>query len=435
MPSAKAREAMAAEKDADHTQTATERVTMSEVQYLNLIAALARQTESLTARIDTLTQASTNEVNTWKQGFAMEISILKEGFAMEMNGLKQGFATEMEKLKTEIAAMVHTQLANIQVPISPSASYAAVARTPPASRPSNIQSLTGSTPLSAISDTLYCTIDTSKVAEENKGMTQPGALRKALETEIRTQTEQEKWNCVAITKDPRNVARVRVTCRDEQELSKVKEAAQKIAAKGARVMRDQLYPVKVDNVNRAAVLNQDNSIREGAAEIFGTENKVRIAKMAWLSNKNTTKAYGSMVIYVTKDSDAIQLLQGQYFNVEGESAFTRVFEHRNGPVQCYNCQEIGHKAFSCKKMQRCAKCSKEGHRHSECIEEGPKCVPCGGPHESFSKNCRVLYPSRSERNAVSPVAGNPMVVDNPVTMQLQLDAQLSTPAQNTTASW
>lgn len=424
MPSTKARETMATEEEVSYTQTATENVTMSEVQYLNLIGLFTRKIEALTAKIDTLTQESANEA-----------MILKQGFTLEIIALKQGFGIELEKLKTEIAAMVHTQLANIQVPISPSASYAAVARTPPASRPSNLQSFTGSTPASAISDTLYCTIDTSKVAEENKGMAQPGALRKALETEMRTQIEQEKWNCVAITKDPRNVARVRVTCRDEQELSKVKEAAQKIAAKGARVMRDQLYPVKVDNVNRTAVLNQDNSIREGAAEIFGTENKVRIAKMAWLSNKNTAKAYGSMVIYVTKDSDAKQLLRGQYFNVEGESAFTRVFEHRNGPVQCYNCQAIGHKAFSCKKMQRCAKCSKEGHRHRECTEEGPKCVPCGGPHESFSRNCRVLYPSRSEQNTVSPVAGNPMVVDNPVSMRLQLDAQLSTSAQNTTVSW
>jgi hypothetical protein len=25
-----------------------------------------------------------------------------------------------------------------------------------------------------------------------------------------------------------------------------------------------------------------------------------------------------------------------------------------------------------------------------------KCVPCGGPHESFSRNCRKLYPSQHE---------------------------------------
>jgi hypothetical protein len=26
----------------------------------------------------------------------------------------------------------------------------------------------------------------------------------------------------------------------------------------------------------------------------------------------------------------------------------------------------------------------------------PKCVPCGGPHESFSRRCPKLYPARHE---------------------------------------
>jgi hypothetical protein len=101
-----------------------------------------------------------------------------------------------------------------------------------------------------------------------------------------------------------------------------------------------------------------------------------------------------MVVYVTKGSDAVRLLQGQYFHIAGESAYTSVYELRNGPVQCYNCQAIGHKAFSCKKMQVCANCAKEGHHHRDCLEEVPKCVPCGGPHESFSRNCGTLHPMR-----------------------------------------
>lgn len=37
----------------------------------------------------------------------------------------------------------------------------------------------------------------------------------------------------------------------------------------------------------------------------------------------------------------------------GESAYTSVFAPREDPIQCYNCQEIGHKAFSDKKLQVC----------------------------------------------------------------------------------
>ena len=125
--------------------------------------------------------------------------------------------------------------------------------------------------------------------------------------------------------------------------------------------------------------------------MLGKENNVQIAKLAWLSKKDNPKAYGSIVIYVTKGCDARRLLQDQFFYVAGESGWTSVFEPFSGPVQCYNCQEIGHKAFNCKKTQVCGKCAKEGHHHSDCIEAIQKCVLCKGSHESFSRNC----PSRN----------------------------------------
>lgn len=68
---------------------------------------------------------------------------------------------------------------------------------------------------------------------------------------------------------------------------------------GLRALRDQFYLVKVDNANCSAELDRDGSIRPEAAEVLGRENEVRIAKMAWLSKKDTAKAYGSMVVYVT----------------------------------------------------------------------------------------------------------------------------------------
>jgi hypothetical protein len=200
---------------------------------------------------------------------------------------------------------------------------------------------------------------------------------------------------MAVVKDVRR-EHIRVTCRDEVELQHVKEAAQKASIPGARVLRDQLHPVKIDNANRTTILDQDGRIRPEAAEILGKENDVSIAKVAWLSRKDTGRAYGSMVVYVTKASDAVRLLQGQYFHVDGESAYTRIYEPQSGPTQCYRCQELGHKAFSCTKLQRCAKCSQEGHHHSGCRAAILKCTLCGGPHESFSKNCRLLHPPRHE---------------------------------------
>jgi hypothetical protein len=110
-----------------------------------------------------------------------------------------------------------------------------------------------------------------------------------------------------------------------------------------------LYLVRVDNANRIAVLDANGNLLLGAMEALGTENEVNIANIAWLSRKDSCKVYGSMVVYVTKGSEARRLIDGQYFHLAGESAYTAVLAPREGPTQCFNCQEIGYKAFACKK--------------------------------------------------------------------------------------
>lgn len=270
---------------------------------------------------------------------------------------------------------------------SPSQSYAAIlARATTPTAPVHLAPTTA---------TLYCTIDISRV-NENEIETQPGTIRQTIEREMRTTREHEGWRCLAVNKDPRNSARVRIACRNETELQQVKEVAQRTVVAGARVLRDQLYPIKVDNANRTAILDHEGNLRPGVIEMLGNENDVKVAKVAWLSNRNRAKAYGSMVVYLTSGNDVTRLLQGQYFHVAGESAYTNVFEQRARPKQCYKCQELGHIAFSCQKAQVCAKCACEGHHHSNCQVGIPKCVLCGGPHESMSKNCRVLYPFRHD---------------------------------------
>ncbi|KAJ6436781.1 Pol-like protein [Purpureocillium lavendulum] len=202
---------------------------------------------------------------------------------------------------------------------------------------------------------LYCTIDTSRVEEANRDHVQVGAIRHAIEGEMRATDGQATWRCAAVVRDARAAERIKVICRNEDELKQVKEAAQKTAVVGARVMRDQLYPVKVDNANRSMVLDAEGNVLPGAVEALGAENKVSIAKVSWLSNRQSGKSYGSMVIYVTKESDARRLIDGHYFDLAGESAITNVFERRAGPVQCYNCQAIGHKSFQCKNSQLCGR--------------------------------------------------------------------------------
>ena len=246
----------------------------------------------------------------------------------------------------------------------------------------------------SFTDTLYCTIDTSHLGDDERAKVSAGTVRSAIEKEIRATEEHKEWRCRAVTTDPKKPQRIKIICRDEAEHQLVKRAAEKTSVPGARVLRDELYPIKVDSVRRTAVLDENDQLRDGAAEAFGQENETTVAKIAWLSKKDNMKAYGSMVVYLTKAAEARRFLDEGFFHAGGESGYTRVFERRERPEQCYNCQQVGHKAFQCKNAETCGRCAKQGHSHRNCEEPVLKCVPCGGPHESFSRNCRKLYPVR-----------------------------------------
>ena len=289
------------------------------------------------------------------------------------------FTAQIENLKAEITTMITMQPSPAQ-----SSSYAAAAalplgtpppRTPPVSQPSNLASISMSRG-STVSETLYCTIDASRVKESMQKEIQPGAIREAIEKEIRAK-EGNNWRCAAVMKDPRNTARIRVACRDEKEHQAVKDAAEKVKVEGVRVLRDQLFPVKVDGVNRFAVLDENNQVRLDITDKLGKENEVEIAKLAWLSKKENPKAYGSMVIYVTKGSDAKRLRQEQFFHVAGESGAGH--RHSSDDKVLHNTIKLpGDSAIRCliaEKPQVCGKGALEGHHHKDCINETvPKCV-------------------------------------------------------------
>ena len=74
---------------------------------------------------------------------------------------------------------------------SPNLLYADVARTPLNSIPANLNSILSiGIMLSSRTDTLYCTIDTSRVANEDADKTTAGAIRMTVEKEIQTIKDQ-----------------------------------------------------------------------------------------------------------------------------------------------------------------------------------------------------------------------------------------------------
>jgi hypothetical protein len=131
-----------------------------------------------------------------------------------------------------------------------------------------------------MTDTLYCTVDMTDVESVDKDKANPGTVRQEIEKKMRVVEGADSWRCIAVTRDPRHTVRVRITCRDESELARVKEAAEKTKAAGARILRDQLYLVKVDNANRTAMLEENGQLRAGVVEMLEKENEVKIAKVS-----------------------------------------------------------------------------------------------------------------------------------------------------------
>jgi hypothetical protein len=139
-----------------------------------------------------------------------------------MESFQKQLQSKIAALATEIT--VGMLMHQLLPPTGSSPLYAVVVRTSPASFLSNLTTpMTRSyTPFMA-TDTLYCTIDMTKVEEKDKGRKDLGKIRDAIKKEMRTVEGQDIWRCLAIMQDPRNWDRIRITGRTEEELERVKK--------------------------------------------------------------------------------------------------------------------------------------------------------------------------------------------------------------------
>ena len=253
-----------------------------------------------------------------------EIRKLME-IVMQQQEIIKSLKKRLEETQQEVQDLKTNGVVVASAEACPRGSYADVARTPPTSQPSNVRTLSSMnmTP-SSFASTLFCTIDTSRVEEMERNKVTAGTIRAMIGQAIREEKDQENWRCRAVTMDPKREHRIKIACRDEAEHQLVKRMAETNVTHGARVLRDDLYPIKVDSVRRTAVLDESDQIRVGAAEGFGQENETTVAKIVWLSNKEGPKAYGSMTVYLTKAADARRLLAEGFFHAGGESGYIGV---------------------------------------------------------------------------------------------------------------
>ncbi|KFA55196.1 hypothetical protein S40293_09951 [Stachybotrys chartarum IBT 40293] len=221
------------------------------------------------------------------------------GAQRELRETREELRQVREQLETITAATSTAQT-------SPRASYADIARTPPDSNPSNVRSLSSTHATSSdLDDALYCTIDISRIEDTESEDTSAGAIRNLIETGVRTELGRPDWRCRAVTKDRKSSHRIRIACRNENEHQLVKQVAEANAPRGARVLRDEWYPVKVDNVNRLAVLDELETVRPEAAKVFSQENDwTKMTPTTWREGRWAIRS----MLWVNKDLEAEQVL-------------------------------------------------------------------------------------------------------------------------------
>lgn len=92
-------------------------------------------------------------------------------------------------------------------------------------------------PAFTFTNTPACTIGTSRVNEEDKAKSQVGGIRQAIE---------EDWQSVAVVKDARNRPASRSSAEMRRRCTSARRRRRRRLLRGARVLRNQLYPVKID---------------------------------------------------------------------------------------------------------------------------------------------------------------------------------------------
>ena len=120
-------------------------------------------------------------------------------------------------------------------------------------------------------------------------------------------------------------------------------------------------------------------------------------------SENGTKTYKELPIWVLtlltnktiRDFDKLKHIWNCKIKIEE-------YQGKVGTIQCFNCQNFGHKAGWCTAQPVCMKCAKK-HSTKTCTEtKVVRCTNCNGPHTANDKSCPKFqaYENSIERNRV-----------------------------------
>ncbi len=111
-----------------------------------------------------------------------------------------------------------------------------------------------------------------------------------------------------MTRDIKNHNYIQIIGRDVQKTKMIKEVIKKIIISDLKVLRDQLYFIKVNNIYRDDVLSIKKLLLLEIIESLKKKNEILVTKMIWINRKNNDKVYSFIIIYLHRGSDVNRLL-------------------------------------------------------------------------------------------------------------------------------
>ena len=276
-------------------------------------------------------------------------------------------------------------------------SYASAARsgnappsTEPSSQPSsaNSASVNPSSSASRYTTPASITINLSNVKDQLLNTEDAGAVRHRVKTALAASINTADISNCRLNKDASNPKKYKLLFSSKEDERRARKYNEWFTStfEGATMGGDQWFPVKVDSVRKADVV-RDNKIANSIREELGKENGMEIKHIKWISRSDSTKEYGSMIIYLGKEEEAHRLLSEGFMDIYNLAAYTREYVPNSGPTRCFKCQRFGHRAPRCQdSAPTCSTCAEKGHEYHSCSSSITKCANCKDSHSANDPN-------------------------------------------------
>jgi len=116
-------------------------------------------------------------------------------------------------------------------------------------------------------------------------------------------------------------------------------------------------------------------------------NIIDITRIFPLQQKTVKLGAHHSIVVFTTDPQAADRCITKGFSVNSHMHNAEKYALQLYLTQCFNCQEYGHHARTCKRKHQCGSCASDQHTTKECTAADKCCAICTGGHEAWHRDC------------------------------------------------